>query len=575
MTDPSSLLARLRARAPWAFRPGFLLTAFAALALAGLAGMAVGYVLTKRAVPYYVRISVIDPAAMRIRAALGIPERVQWREIQAQGGFVEIAAIPISPAGDPYPAAVEELDGNLLVMTMAGDFFYLTPSQQLRSADFAAPMNRENLGDMAREWEFGWNLFRAHDLLALPAGPQAYDLYASFDRYTGDCFEIAVARIRVTASDAGLSADGGWEDVFVAEPCFAPRDDQGRAFSGLQGAGRLAMLDEDTLLVSLGDVYLDGSEGRPDAAQNPDWDYGKIVAVSLTDRRTERFATGVRNPQGLMVDSQGRIWESEHGPMGGDEVNLIRRGANYGWPLVTYGMPYTGPGSPHTRFGQHDDYERPVAAFTPAIGPSQLLEPSAEHFPFWRASILLSSLRNESIYVLRLEGDDIVYAEPVFVDGRIRDIIARASGELAMVTEEHSGGGHIVLLRAKREGAPREGFAIADRRTRPVRAGAAPAATPAERGRALYQQACASCHSVSGAPGVGPPLDGVVGRDIAGVDGFAYSPALSEARGAWTPRRLRGFLVRPEADFAGSRMPPAGLTPDQADDVVAYLRSTQ
>jgi cytochrome c2 len=437
------------------------------------------------------------------------------------------------------------------------------------------PMNWDGVRAFADNPNFAPGFFRSLDLLAAPVAPHEFDLYASYARYTGECFEIVVARRRAIATEAGIELDGAnWEDVFVAEPCLAPKSTS-YVFAGHQIGGRLALLDADTLLLSIGDAELDGDRGTPDGPQNPDWDIGKIVAISLADGSTERLALGFRNPQGLLIDSSGRIWESEHGPLGGDEVNLVRRGANYGWPLVTYGLPYHETSSPLTAFDSHDGFERPAFVFTPAVAPSQMIEPSVEEFPFWRSSIILSSLKNESLYVLRVDGDDIVSSEPVFIDFRIRDILSRPNGQIAMVTEERAGGGNLILMRARAEGRDSAPFQVADMRERNSRQTQAEPATAAESGRQVFEQACATCHSLSGAASAGPPLNGVVGRDIGSIEGFAYSDALAHAGGDWTPRRLRSFLANPSADFAGSTMPESGLSEAQADAVIAYLRTTR
>src|SRR5690606_21279820 len=101
--------------------------------------------------------------------------------------------------------------------------------------------------------------------------------YVSYDRFTGACFEVAVAKRRVTTSEAGTIEPGGgaWEDLFVAEPCSPPQTTS-YVVGGHQVGGRLALLDAGTLLLALGDAEYDGDKGRPDGPQNPDWDLGKL-----------------------------------------------------------------------------------------------------------------------------------------------------------------------------------------------------------------------------------------------------------------------------------------------------------
>jgi glucose/arabinose dehydrogenase/cytochrome c2 len=532
-----------------------------------------GYSAAQNAAGYHLRIGFVEPLVQRLRAWAGAPATVRWTIVQTHSGTVETASIAVTPAGEIYPMALEDLGGHLVVMNKAGEFSYFTPSGELRSFDADLPLNWEALREVYPDRTYATEFFRGHDLLAVRASPQHYDLYASYDRFTGTCFEVVVARMRIAAGEQGLEPLSPWEDVFTAEPCWP--NESARRFYGLQVGGRMALRDPDTLLIALGDAGLDGAPGVPDAPQNPEWDLGKVVAISLSTGRSERFATGFRNPQGLMVDAQGRIWLSEHGPRGGDELNLVRRGVNYGWPRVTYGLPYTVPVPPNIGFGGHDGYQPPVLAFSPAIGPSQLLDPSVEEFPFWETSLLLASLRNESIYVLRMDGDDVVYVEPFFIDRRLRDIISRPNGEIAMVSEEFGGGGHLILMRRHVEGRGEESFEVVDRRSRSAIESSSSQTRGVDAGERIFQRACSSCHSMTGEAGAGPALNGVVGRDIASGEGFAYSAPLLRARGAWTRQRLRSYLTNPESEFAGTTMPDPGLSGSQADDVIAYLRTTQ
>ena len=111
-----------------------------------------------------------------------------------------------------------------------------------------------------------------------------------------------------------------------------------------------------------------------------DSDYGKTIRIDPNDWSATKFSLGHRNPQGITIDDKGRIWVVEHGPMGGDELNLIRQGANYGWPSVTLGVNYSGElvddkrWLPNPRQGRHDDYESPVFAWMPSIGVSKQLK---------------------------------------------------------------------------------------------------------------------------------------------------------------------------------------------------------
>lgn len=557
--------------APWVARPGFLLAA--ALAIGAL-GMGAGAVLIKSGLPHFVRANLIAPATATVRGWLNMPVEAHWERYDTQLGVFETLRVSVAARDGATMAALEDLDGHLVFLTQMGHFTTLSPDNTLRDLDIDVPMNTEAVR-AANIPNMNFDHFRALDLLAVETGPHAFDLYASYDRFdaANTCFQIAVARMRIDTSGAVVAPQSGWEDVYATTPCVPPRTAVSQfasAFVGIQSGGRLALQNPGTLLLSVGDLEFDGNmypglAEAPNGPQDPAWDLGKVLAIDLASGRASRLAMGFRNPQGLVISADGRIWETEHGPYGGDEINLVRAGANYGWPNVTYGMQYVPirenwPLNP--THGGHEGYERPAYVFVPSIGISQILQPSAEEFPFWNSSLLVTSLRGRALYALRLDGDRIMYAEPLPMGERLRDIINRRNGEIAVLTDA----GNLALMRAPRQD-DNAGWVIAD-----ARGQAAPAA-PSDLGRQLFAGNCQSRHSLAGASGAGPALDGVVGRDIAATS-FAYSPALRGERGDWTANRLVDFLDHPE-HFEGTTMPDPGLTHDQAEQIVAYLRMTE
>ena len=135
---------------------------------------------------------------------------------------------------------------------------------------------------------------------------------------------------------------------------------------------------DDTILVSVGDHQFDGFYDSRAVAMDPATDLGKLIELNIKTGVSRHFARGLRNPEGLTIARDGRIWESEHGPQGGDEINLMVEGRNYGWPIVTYGMAYGYPPKNwpfNPRPGGHDGYTRPRFAFVPAIAPTNMVAP--------------------------------------------------------------------------------------------------------------------------------------------------------------------------------------------------------
>ena len=154
--------------------------------------------------------------------------------------------------------------------------------------------------------------------------------------------------------------------------------------------------------------------------------------------RHEIWSYGHRNVQGIALDGQGRVWTVEHGPRGGDELNRPRPGVNYGWPLVTYGIEYSGEkiGDGVTQAG---GTSQPAYYWDPVIGPSSLAYYGAELFPSWKGDFIVGGLVSEGIVVLKLDGDKVVSEERIPLRERIRDVKVGPDGAVYAVTDGPDG----------------------------------------------------------------------------------------------------------------------------------------
>ena len=154
---------------------------------------------------------------------------------------------------------------------------------------------------------------------------------------------------------------------------------------------------------------------------------------------SETWSTGHRTPYGLAFGPDGRLWELEHGPRGGDELNLIKRGKNYGWPLVSYGVNYDGVPipSPDTR----PDLVKPVIYWVPVIAPGNLMFYKGSMFPQWNGSALISGLASQAIIRVTFDGKGGATAVQRWnVGKRVRDIEEAPDGSLWMVEDARPGG---------------------------------------------------------------------------------------------------------------------------------------
>jgi glucose/arabinose dehydrogenase len=213
--------------------------------------------------------------------------------------------------------------------------------------------------------------------------------------------------------------------------------------------GRMAFLPDGTFALTIGE----GFEYR-EKAQDLTSDLGKIVRlnedgsvpqdnpfIGQAGVRPEIYTWGHRNAQGLIFDAQsGLLYETEHGPRGGDELNIIVAHKNYGWPVITYGMDYSGAYvSPYT---QRPGLEQPVIYWTPSIAPSGLAMYRGEKFPAWKGDLFVGALAFKHLRRVHLdERGNVVNQEELLNDlhWRIRDVRAAPDGYLYVCTDEPDG----------------------------------------------------------------------------------------------------------------------------------------
>jgi glucose/arabinose dehydrogenase len=204
-----------------------------------------------------------------------------------------------------------------------------------------------------------------------------------------------------------------------------------------------------------GMVYLTlGDRGDKDRAQSLDDHAGSVIRlhddgrvptdnpwVGRPSARPEKWTLGNRNIQGAALHPQtGLLWSHEHGPQGGDELNLLRAGRNYGWPVVTHGVNY-GTG---TRIGEGQSkpgMESPLYVWTPSIAPSGMSFVTGDRFAHWRGDLLIGALRGQVLLRLVLDGEKVVREERVLQGqvGRIRDVRVGPDGLVYLLTDDAEG----------------------------------------------------------------------------------------------------------------------------------------
>lgn len=169
------------------------------------------------------------------------------------------------------------------------------------------------------------------------------------------------------------------------------------------------------------------------------FDDGKIPEdnpfVGTANAKTAVYSYGHRNPQGLTRHPEtGRIWDHEHGPKGGDEINIIEKGANYGWPLITYGINYSG--TPITDKTEMEGMNQPIHYWVPSIAPSGMAFVTSDNYKGWKGSLLVGSLAFQYLERLTLQGSKVTDREKLMGDlGRVRNVRQGPDGLIYVAVE--------------------------------------------------------------------------------------------------------------------------------------------
>ena len=227
--------------------------------------------------------------------------------------------------------------------------------------------------------------------------------------------------------------------LFVEEP---------KTTGGLHFGGRIVFDRAGFLYLTLGE------RGQMQRAQVPGNHHGSVIRlrddgtvppdnpyVGKPGWRPEKYDLGHRNMQGAALHPQtGQLWTHEHGPQGGDEINIIQPGTNYGWPVITYGANY-GTGTKIGEGTHKEGMARPLYYWVPSIAPSGMAFYAGDRFPQWKGNLFVGALRDQMLVRLVLDGEKVVKEERLLkgVLGRIRDVRNGPDGYLYLLTDENPG----------------------------------------------------------------------------------------------------------------------------------------
>ena len=365
-----------------------------------------------------IRMSDAPVVGVLLLLAAAPPVPAQTETFQSREHAYAVAAVV---TGLQHPWAVAFLpDGGLLITER--------PGRLLRIGPDGARTAVAGLPDIAAAGQGG-----LLDVILDPGFAGNRLIYFSYAERAGGGLRTAVARAELDGSR-----------LREVRRIFA----MNRASSGGRHFGsRLAVLDDGDLVIGLGE------RGQRRRAQDPADHAGSVLRIrpdgSPSPRTTvlaiagaapEVFTWGHRNVQGLAIHPDtGAVWVHEHGPRGGDEINILRGGANYGWPVVTFGREYSGPS---IGIGtEAPGMEPPLLHWTPSIAPSGMAFYTGAEFPRWRGNLFAGALVGRHLRRVVLQGEEVVEQE-VLLDRlavRVRDVRQGPDGALWVLTDEADG----------------------------------------------------------------------------------------------------------------------------------------
>jgi glucose/arabinose dehydrogenase len=264
--------------------------------------------------------------------------------------------------------------------------------------------------------------FAINDIAVLSESAAAARLLISYPRLgtSRSCVEVAVDELAYDRKIQKVKFVANW---FISKPCVP--------ISAVQHtAGRFAVIDKSSVYVTIGDLGYSEIDNRSKRG-----DLGSLF--KLTKKSAVRISQGHRNQQGIVVIDKKTVLTAEHGPRGGDEINVIKEGGDYGWPFVSYGQPY-GSGD-YVRpgvTGSHAGYIEPIKYWAPSIAPTELVQLPAQGWGDWGRALVLGTLREEVLVFMKMN-EKFEIGESVQVDmgNRIRDLEVLSTGALLATTD--------------------------------------------------------------------------------------------------------------------------------------------
>ena len=459
---------------------------------------------------------------------------------------LRLEVIPL--ANDPHFAASEDLirgslavvDKSIFAMDKLGNIFRVE-NKELRRMNYGVFPNGIE--------KYIVNTPRALPRTSIRTLYLAYDrtrhtILVSQQKYIPDSGHVRFNISALTIDSITAEKVGEWRTIFETEDI-----PDSSSFRGATG-GKLVVAG-DILYFTIGD-YNFGQVPQDESAlvaQSSRSSFGKIYEHNLLTRVTRVKSSGHRNPQGLVFTKGGKLINAEHGPEGGDELNVIKDEGNYGWPYKTYGTDYGTFNWPLKLKPQRVEFTEPLFAWVPSAAISPVIE-ITDFNEAWDGDLLIGSLKAQTLFRLKVTNDRVIFSESIWIGHRIRDIV-QVGHQIVLMTDDPA----LVFIDIDKQRLESNSKMQKNVEFIPALA------------------VCLQCHHFgeTNPSHLAPTLANVVGKRIASDSFERYSDALKKKGGTWDEASLTKFIRNPKEFAAGSSMPNLGLSQQQVIDAVTAL----
>ena len=438
---------------------------------------------------------------------------------------------------------------NVLVADRLGAFFKVNLSNLKKIDKLNLPSIPNNLDSFILRSSVGKNLSDIHmRVTSIAYDKKRASLYVGYTQYVSDtCNKFTIASLKVNLDS---NYEGNWTNIYESQ-CVTINH------ASHEGGGKL-LIAKDKLYFSVGypdSIGFQDEEGQDHIhnTQDKSTSFGKIFEYDLESNFLKMLTLGHRNPQGLAFFNEV-LYEVEHGPQGGDEINIIKEGFNYGWPNITNG----------TKYGMYDykvdfkdepnqKYKDPLYAFVPSVGVSSILG-IKDFNDRWNGNLLIGSLKSQSLYRIKLNRQGFVeFVEPIWLGHRIRDV-NQLHKKIILLTDDSN----LILVSANEE--------LLKKNFKNV--------TFKFQDRERKIEKCLKCHSFeqSNQSSLAPSLKNVINRKFASDNFYNhYSEAIKKSSGVWRKKTLIKFIQKPQEVIQGTTMPNLDLNSEEAEEIVDII----